>query len=245
MSETAGYSGSQHPYSLPPPADTGQSGHRGRLLERYVKTGIASLNDYEILELLLTFTIPRRDTKKLAKKLLADYGAVSAVINAPLDELFSRKDLTKRSAALFSLVKDAATFCLSERCEEKPIVTHRGDIEKYLRFNFGHRRDEYIVVIFLDSGSRVIGTEVVGEGTVNRCVVYPRKIIGAAIKCGASSFILAHNHPSGTAEPSEEDWKTTERLAAAGKCMDVPLVDHIIICKDKTVNLREHGRWQS
>jgi len=213
------------------------------LLERYIKTGIASLNDYEILELLLTFTIPRRDTKQLAKKLLADYGTVSAVINAPLDELSSVNGLGRRSAAIFSLVRDAATFCLNERCEEKPIVTHRGDVEKYLRFNFGHRRDEYIVVIFLDSGSRVIGTEVVGEGTVNRCAVYPRKIMEVAIKCGAASFILAHNHPSGTAEPSEEDWKTTERLIVAGKSMDIPLVDHIIICKDDVVSLRDHIRW--
>jgi len=222
---------------------TGNDGHRTRLLERYVKTGIASLNDYEILELLLTFTIPRRDTKKIAKKLLADYGTVSAVINAPIDELFSTKGITQRSAALFSLVKDAATFCLNERCEEKPIITHRGDIEKYLRFNFGHSRDEYIVVIFLDSGNRIIGTEEAGHGTVNRCAIYPRNIMAAAFKCGASSFILAHNHPSGTAEPSEEDWKTTDRLVTAGKCVDVPMLDHIIICRDTTVSLREHSRW--
>lgn len=213
------------------------------MLNRYIKTGISSLNDYEILELLLTFALPRRDTKPIAKDLIARYGTVSAAVNAPLDELCGVKGLGLRSAALFALVRDTISFCLSENFEKKPIITHRGDMEEYLRFHFGHRRDEFIVAIFLDGGRQVICAEVVAEGTVNRSVVYPRKIMDVAIRRGASSFILAHNHPAGTMTPSEEDWRTTERLMAAGKSMDVPLTDHIIISKDRVISMRDYDRW--
>lgn len=219
------------------------AGHRARLLDRYTKAGIASLSDYEILELLLTFALPRIDTKPLAKSLLAAYGSVSAVVNAPLDELCAIDGLGKRSAALFTLIRDTISFCLGETYAEKSVIRHRGDIEEYLRFHYGHRREEFMAAIFLDTAQRVISTKIVAEGTVNKCVIYPRKIIDAALRCGAAFFILAHNHPSGCVYPSEKDWAATERLAEAGKHMDVPLIDHIIISKDQVVSMREFDRW--
>lgn len=222
---------------------SGTSGHRARLLERYIKTGISSLNNYEILELLLTFALPRKDTKPIAKQLLSHYGTVNAVVNAPLDELSDFSGLGRRSAAIFTLVKDMMAFCLNEESIKKPVSTHRGDIEKYLRLNLGHRREEYAAAVFLDAAGHIIGTEIVAEGTVNRCAVYPRTIMASAMRCGAASFIFAHNHPAGIVTPSEGDWQATERLIAAGKCMDLPLLDHIIISKDKIVSLREFERW--
>jgi DNA repair protein RadC len=234
---------SPKPYSLPLPADQGQSGHRARLLNRYIKAGVSSLNDYEILELILTFALPRKDTKPLAKALIAKYGTVSATVNAPLDELCGIDGLGQRSAALFTLIKDTMSFCLNENFEKKPMIIHRGDIEEYLRFHYGHRREEFMAAIFLDTAQRVISTKIVAEGTVNKCVIYPRKIIDAALRCGAAFFILAHNHPSGCVYPSEKDWAATERLAEAGKHMDVPLIDHIIISKDQVVSMREFDRW--
>jgi len=234
---------SQNPYSLPTPADQGQSGHRARLLNRYIKSGVSSLSDYELLELILTFALPRKDTKPLAKSLIAKYGTVSAAINAPLDELSGISGLGKRSAALFTLIKDTISLCLNENFEKKPVIVHRGDMEKYLRFHYGHRREEFVVAIFLDGGNHVISAEVIAEGTVSRCVIFPRKVMDLALKCNASAFILAHNHPAGTAYPSSEDWQTTERLMEAGKCMDIPLMDHIIVSKDRVVSMRDYERW--
>jgi DNA repair protein RadC len=219
------------------------AGHRARLLDRYTKAGIASLSDYEILELLLTFALPRIDTKPLAKSLLAAYGSVSAVVNAPLDELCAIDGLGKRSAALFTLIRDTISFCLGETYAEKSVIRHRGDIEEYLRFHFGHRREEFAAAVFLDGASNIIGTDIVAEGTVNRCFIYPRKVMESAIRRGAAAFILAHNHPAGTTTPSEADWELTERLMETGRCMDVPLMDHIIITKDRTISLREYDRW--
>jgi len=237
------YADSQNPYSLPPPADQGQTGHRARLLDRYIKAGVSSLGDYEILELLLTFALPRRDTKPIAKALISRYGTVSAVVNAPLDELCGMGGLGERSAALFMLVRDMISQCLSESFAKKPVIIHRLDLEEYLRFHLGHRRDEFIVAVFLDAGHSVIDTEIIAEGTVSRCAVYPRKIIDKALRCGAASFILAHNHPAGSVYPSEEDWCTTERLISVARYLDMPLLDHVIISKDQVVSMKEFDRW--
>jgi DNA repair protein RadC len=227
----------------PPPAQIGYAGHRARLLEKYIKSGISSLNDYEILELLLTFALPYRDTKPIAKRLLATYGSISSALSAPLDELAAIDGLGRRSAALLALVKETMTFCLNEKFVAKPAISHRGDVEEYLRFSFGHRRDEYMAAVLLDGANRVIAAEVIAEGTVNRCAVYPRQVIEHALKRGAAAFIIAHNHPAGTARPSEEDWKLTERLMTAGNSMDIPLIDHVIITKNSAVSLRDYDRW--
>ncbi len=218
-------------------------GHRARLLERFSRNGLKSLHDHEIVELLLTFSIPRRDTKPLARKLLSRYGTISAIINAPYEELCSVGGIGPRTAALFLLIRDLIPHCLNETIKEQPVISHRKDIEDYLRLNFGHRRDEYVAVVFLDSANHVIDTEILSIGTVNQCVVYPRVVVDRALKCGAASFILAHNHPAGGLNPSEADWQITERLFAAGKLLEIPLLDHIIISKLKVVSLRESARW--
>jgi DNA repair protein RadC len=231
------------PNSLPPPAATGSCGHRSRLLEKYAERGLSAFSDYEVLEFLLTFALPRIDTKPLAKTLLSRYGTVNAVINAPLDELCGIKGLGRRSAVLLALVKDVIAYSLKERIADKPIITQRSDVENYLRSDLGELRDERVIALYLDNGNRVLGTETVAEGTVNRCVIFPRKVMEGAMKRSAASFILVHNHPGGTATASEEDWKTTERIYNAGKQIDIPMLDHIIISKDKAVSLREFKRW--
>jgi len=231
------------PNSLPPPAATGSCGHRGRLLEKYSERGLSAFSDYEVLEFLLTFALPRIDTKPLAKRLLEKYKTVNAVINAPLDELCAFKGLGQRSAVLLTLVKDMIEYSLKEGVVYKPIITQRSDVENYLRSKLRERRDECVIALYLDNGNRVLGDEIVAEGTVNRCVIFPRKVMEGAMKHSAASFILVHNHPGGTAAASEEDWKTTERLYSAGKQIDIPMLDHIIISKDKAVSLREFKRW--
>jgi len=230
-------------YDSRTPQKSDHIGHRGRLVDKYVRGGIDSLHDYEILELLLTYVIPRRDTKPLAKTLLARYGTIGAVINAPLEELCTFSGLGQRSASLFPLIRDAMRYCLSENCMKKPLITHRKDIEEYLRFSFGYRREEYVAAIFLDVTNHVISAEIIAEGTVSYCNVYPRNIIDRALKCSAAALILTHNHPSGVTEPSEDDWMITEKIFTIGKLLEVPLMDHIIISKKSVISLREHRRW--
>jgi len=232
-----------HPDTPPPPAALDSSGHRGRLLEKYAERGLSAFGDYEVLEFLLTFALPRIDTKPIAKALLKKYGTVSAVVNAPLEELCEVKGVGRRSAVLLNLVKDITAYCLKERIVEKPIIVRRGDVEDYLRTKLSERRDECVIALYLDNSNRILGDEIIADGTVNRCVIFPRKVMEGAIKRSAAAFILVHNHPGGTAAASEEDWQTTERLHCAGRQIDIPMLDHIIISKDKAISLREFKRW--
>jgi len=219
------------------------AGHRGRLLERFMNNGLCALHPHEILELLLTFTIPRRDTKPIARALLAKYRTVSSVMNASAEEMRNVDGIGERSASLFTLIRELISFCLKEKYESQSIISHRKDVEEYLRFSFGQRRDEYVASIFLDNANHILKTDIIAEGTVNQCAVYPRTIVEKALRCGAASIILAHNHPGGGLNPSEPDWIITERLIAIGKLLEIPLLDHIIIASQKVISLRELPRW--
>lgn len=218
-------------------------GHRARLLDRFVKNGISALHPHEIIELILTFTIPRRDTKPIARQLLGKFKTITAVINGSLDELKSIDGVGERSAALFLLLKELIGYCLKEKYEHQSMISHRKDVEEYLRFYFGQRRDEYVASICLDNANHVLQTDIISEGTVNQCAVYPRAIIDKALRCGAASIVLAHNHPGGGLNPSEADWLITEKLINIGKLLDIPLMDHIIISSARVVSLREMSRW--
>lgn len=218
-------------------------GHRKRLLQRYQQNGISALHDHEILELLLTFVLPRKDTKPIARKLLDRYKSISGVINTPIEELSGIEGIGERSASMFLLIRDLIAHCLNEKYQKQSVISHRRDVEEYLRFYFGQRRDEYVAVLFLDNANHVIRTEIIAEGTVNQCAVYPRIVIEKALRNGATSMILAHNHPGGSVNASEADWLITERLFTVGKLLEIPLLDHIIICSHKVVSLREQSRW--
>lgn len=218
-------------------------GHRGRLLDRFITNGISSLHPHEIIELLLTFPIQRRDTKPIARDLMNSFKTISAIINSPQEDLKKVNGITARSAGFFLLIKELIAYCLKEKYANQSIISHRKDVEEYLRFHFGQRRDEYVASIFLDNANHVLQTEIISEGTVNQCTVYPRTVIDKALRCGAASIILTHNHPGGGLNPSEADWLITERLITIGKLLDIPLMDHIIISPVKVVSLRELPRW--
>jgi len=218
-------------------------GHRQRLLERYAKSGITGMHDYEIVELVLSFIIPRKDIKPMAKELIGHFKTIGALVHADPAHLEKFKGMGPRSARFFSLFKDVMAYCLNEQYEKQSIITKRRDVENYLRFHFGMRKDEFVAALFLDNSSRVIATEEITEGTVNQCVVYPRVIIEKALKHGATSLILAHNHPGGCANASEPDWLITEKLYAACKVLDMTMLDHIIIMRDQVISLKDHPRW--
>lgn len=226
-----------------PMTAAGNDGHRSRLLSRFEKNGLASLADYEIVELLLACVILRKDTKPIAKELLAKFKTVSGVLHADKEELAKINGIGKRSGALLAFMREVIAYCLQEKYEKRPHVHHRRDVEEYLRFAFGPRGDEYVAALYLDNGHNVIATEIVGEGTVNQCAVYPRAIVEKAVRCKAASIILAHNHPGGGAAPSESDWNITDRLAKIGRLMEIPLLDHVIVTRDVAVSLRELPRW--
>lgn len=220
-----------------------RAGHRVRLFDRYVKNGADALHPHELLELLLTFSIHRRDTKQIAHALLRRFKTVNAVCTTPTDILQEIDGVGEKSAILLQLVHDIAAVALKERYERNSVLSHRKEVEAYLRFCYGNRRDEYVAVLFLDTGNHVIQTEIVAEGTVNQCVLYPRTILKRALEVHAASFIVAHNHPAGTPDPSEGDWLITRRLYEGGRLLDITLLDHVIVCSNAVISLREMDRW--
>lgn len=218
-------------------------GHRARLRERFSRGGIASFHDHEILEFLLTFVLPKGDTKPVAKRLLTRFGSVSAVLGADAEQLTEVKGIGERAAMLVTLVRELAAYSLREQVHQRCAFTSRRDVEEYLRMAFGGRRDEYVAVLFLDTANRILSAEVIAEGTVNQCVIYPREVVRKALAAGSSGMILAHNHPAGTLQPSEADWALTNKLHEIGRLLDIPLLDHLIVCRDQVQGLREMPRW--
>jgi len=218
-------------------------GHRQRLLNRFEENGLNALADYEIIELLLMFVISRRDTKPIAKKLIAEHKTVRGVMNALPEQLTKTDGMGQRSALLFRLMNQVMAYCLKEKYQEQSILSHRIDVEEYLRFHFGLQQNEYVAVFFLDTGNHIISTKIIAEGTVNQCAVYPRSIVEDALRNGAASIIIAHNHPGGGKNPSEADWRITEQLHRIGKLLDLPLIDHVIVVHDRVISLRDFPRW--
>jgi DNA repair protein RadC len=218
-------------------------GHRTRLLERFARSGLSAFHDHEIIELLLTYAIPRKDTKKIAKDLLQQYKTVGTIINTPPDQLMEVDGIGERSALLISLLKEIMALCLREKYEKQSAIAHRRDVEEYLRFHFGHRRDEYVAALYLDNANHVLETTILATGTVNQCTVYPRNVVERALRCGAASVIIAHNHPGGGLKPSDADWLITKRLCAIGKLLEIPLLDHILITKEDVMSLRALPQW--
>lgn len=218
-------------------------GHRKRLRGRFRDGGISALHSHEIVELLLTYVLPRRDTKPAARELVRKYRSLNAVLNASPEELMAVEGIGVRSAELFALIREVNVLCLKERYQRGSLIAHRRDAEEYLRMRFGFRSDEYFAAIFLGNRHRVIETEVIAEGTVNQCAVFPRVIVEKALRHHASSILVAHNHPGGGMTASEQDWRLTEELFKACEVLNIGLLDHLVIAQEKVLSLRDLPRW--
>ena len=221
------------------------SGHRARLLERYAQVGLAGLSDYEVLELALTFVIPRVDTKATAKRLLARYGSISATLVASQRELVEVEGIGIKSAVGLSFLGDLQGYCLKEQFTRQVYLSSQKDVEHYLSQHFSNQVQEYVVVLYLDTQNRIMTTEIIAEGSVDHCTVYPRKVFDRALQAGAAAIIIAHNHPGGSRTPSEADWDLTLNLQRAGELLSVTVLDHIIIADGATVSMRGLSRWST
>jgi DNA repair protein RadC len=204
-------------------------GHRQRLRKKFLRGGASALHDYELLELLLFHAVPRRDTKPLAKALLARFGGLAAVLDATAGELRSVKGLSDASIALIRLARELGTARLSERLKDIETLSSPQAVVAFARSALAGLAYESFLVVFLNAKNKVLGHQVVHEGTIDHAIVYPRRIIEAALARRAAGLILVHNHPSGETAPSEDDKKLTARIVEAAKHMDIRVLDHIIV----------------
>ena len=214
-------------------------GHRQRLRNRFLQGGPGSLQDYELLELLLTFAIPYSDVKPLAKKLIAHFGSFTRVFDASAEDIMEVTGLREYSAVLIRLVKACAEYYLKEELLARQKISSLSDLVDYCRTSMGGLADEQFRVLFLNSQNELIAEEIVQEGTVNQTVVYPRKVLELALKHKATGLILVHNHPSGHLKPSAADLELTRALVKASQSLNLTVHDHLIISRQGYFSLAE------
>jgi len=205
-------------------------GHRRRLRERFAKSGLAGFHDHEILELLLTYAIPRRDVKTIAKDLLSEFGNnLASVFDAPAEAIQRVEGIGENAAVLIGLMPRLFDSYQSSRWVRHETFASTESAVSYLRALLGTQRNEVFCVLALDSKNRLIAVESVQKGSVNRTAVFPRQVVEASLKHRATAVILAHNHPGGGPLPSAADRQLTRRLKKILDDLDIVVHDHIII----------------
>jgi DNA repair protein RadC len=211
------------------PADNGTDGHRERLRARFLKSGADALPDYELLELTLFAALPRRDTKPLAKALLARFGSFAEVIAAPRARLLEIQGVGEGVANHLKIVEAAAQRLAKTRVIERAALSSWSALLDYCTAAMARSQNEEFRVLFLDRKNVLIADEVQNKGTVDHTPVYPREIVKRALELGASSIILVHNHPSGDPTPSKADIAMTREITAAARALAIAVHDHLVI----------------
>ncbi len=219
-------------------------GHRERLKERFLQTGLEGFNEVNTLELLLFFSIPRRDTNPVAHALLDRFQTLAGVLDAPIEELRQVKGVGDSTAMLLKLVPQLARQYQMSRSSVQYVLDTTTKAGDYLVPYFFGERDEVVYLLCLDAMCRVLGCRKLFSGGLNAASVSPRKIVEAAIACNATSVVLAHNHTSGVALPSKEDENVTRVLYRALDAVDILLADHIIVADDDFVSMADNGFFE-
>ena len=223
------------------PNTTIHKGHRERLKQRFLEVGLDNFTDIQVLELLLFYAIPQRDTNPIAHALLNHFGSLSGVLDADVAELKKVPGISDHSATLLALVTELCRYYQVDSAQRVEILTTLDACGAYLVPRFFGRTRETVFLLCLDAKCKVLCCKEVGEGSVNSASISVRKIVETALAANATTVILAHNHPSGVAVPSGEDAQTTRRIAAALSAVEVHLADHIIVADGDYVSMVQSG----
>ena len=218
-------------------------GHRKRLREKYIKNKSA-LADYEALELLLTYSVPRRDVKPLAKELINTFGSLNAVLNAEPEALLAISGVGENSAVLINLVRDINIRAEKERNKNKTRFVTTGDVKVYFKNILGLEKNEKIVLVTLDNGNKIINTHVLSEGSAGNAGVDPKTVMRSVINDNAVSAVVAHNHPSGSPRPSDEDVNFTLSLKGLLNSVGVSLLDHVIVGENGEFSMAQSVEYE-
>lgn len=215
-------------------------GHRARLRDRFVESGVAAFSDAEVLELLLSFGTPRADCKEPARALLREFKDFSSVLEAPPEALQKIKGIGPKNGFAIAFIHAVAAKYLEDRLSGKLYIRSSAQVIEYLRYKMTGLKKEVLCLVFLDSSHAIITTEIVTEGSLNSSTIYPRELVALALKYHAAAIILSHNHPSGENLPSKADIKLTRTLFMLFKSLQIQLLDHIIIGRE-AYSFADHG----
>lgn len=218
-------------------------GHRHRLKARFQKEGLDHFEKHQVLELMLFYCVPRQDTNPIAHRLLKRFGTVNGVLEALPAELKKVEGVGDNIVQYLRLFRETGRYCMIERNSSDVILNTAEQCGNYMISYFENRRNETVFLLCLDAKCKVISCKMVGEGSVNSAGVPIRRIVEMALGEGATTVVLAHNHPSGLALPSAEDRFTTLRLARALSAVEITLADHVIVADGEYVSMVDSGMY--
>jgi DNA repair protein RadC len=221
--------------------DKSLEGHRKRLRERFIESGLSGFADYEIVELLLTLGSPRKDCKQQAKEAVKKFKTLRGVLEAPTAELQQINGIGPHNSFGISLVQEVARRYLKEKIIDTPFFTSSQEIFDYLYHSMKGLKKEVFRVLYLNSQNRIIEIEDLFQGTVDSSVVHIREVIESAIRHKAVSMIFVHNHPSGNPSPSQSDKDLTRDLVMAAGAVGLKVLDHIVIGDNKYYSFSGEG----
>ena len=219
-------------------------GHRERMKDRFIRDGLDNFEDYQVLEILLFYCIPRVDTNEIAHRLIERFGSLPNVLEASVDELQRVDGIGKHAAVFLSLINAACRYYQVKKVDYNIPLTSVDQYAQVLLPLFAGRRNETIYLLCLDAKCKMICCKFLGEGSVNCAGVSIRKIAEQALAVNATSVVLAHNHPSGVAVPSGEDVSTTLQAGKALKSVGVALLDHIVVADEDYISLFLSGCYR-
>lgn len=216
-------------------------GHRSRLKAEFNARGLAGMPDHKVLELLLFFAIPQGDVNPLAHRLLDHFGSISGVFNATYEQLLSVKGVGNNTACLIKLVTAMGGRYQEDRSRVDNILETSAQLGEYLAPEFFSQRNEITVILCLDAKNKALLCQRVAEGSVDSTSLNLRRMTELALACNASRVVLAHNHPSNIAVPSQDDILATKIAYDVFRQLDIELYDHLIFSWDDYVSLRDSG----
>ena len=219
-------------------------GHRQRLKDRFLREGLDNFEDLYVLELLLYYAIPQKDTNPIAHALLAHFGSLTAVFEATPEELQQVPGIGKNAATFLALIPQVGRYYQIKRAEPGEILRTISQCGNYLVPYFYGRENETVFLLCLDAKCKVLGCKLVGVGSVNSANIPVRRVVEIALNTNATTVVLAHNHPSGLALPSHDDIDTTLRVAKAMDAVEITLADHIVVADGDFVSMVQSGYYR-
>lgn len=214
--------------------------HRSRLRNRFLKQGISGLQPYEIIELFLTFVVPQKDVKPAAKEAINKFGSIKGFFDADEQELSQIPFFKEKALALRKFIKEISLLYYKQQVEQLPVTQSKEDLINYCKAKLGFLPNEEFWMISLDSKKAIVKEDLISKGLTDKTPVYPKQVIEKAMKNGASSILLLHNHPNGNPQASQQDITITKAIDIPARVLNISIYDHIIIAEDKYFSFKEN-----
>jgi len=214
--------------------------HRSRLRARFIHQGISGLQPYEIIELFLTFVIPQKDVKPAAKEAIDKFGTVKGFFDADEKELSQIPFFKDKAITLRKFIIEISLLYHQQLAEQAPVTKTKDELIKYCKIKLGFQPNEEFWMVSLDSKNAIMKENLISKGLSDKTPVYPKQVIERAMKNGASSILLLHNHPNGNPQASEQDITITKAIEIPARVLNISLYDHIIVAEDKYFSFKEN-----